>query len=135
MLGAAFPEREIEGIALGLVRFDAHADLQILDLALRELAVGRKRSDGVVDALRPIRLIDHVGGALLDEALDERDDLGDVLADFGLDVGLQAAERADVLLIEDGHPRGERQRLFADLGGPPMAPNYAGAEPSRAETR
>src|SRR5690606_34215353 len=76
--GDPLPEREIERIALVLARTDARADPQLVEVALRELAVRGKAADRVVHVAGAARLagpLHDVGGASLDQPLDERDDL------------------------------------------------------------
>ena len=70
----AFPEREIERVALHLSHLDPHPLAQVVHLAPRELAVLRIAPHVEID-------VDprDVGVLLLDEALDQRDDLGQVL--------------------------------------------------------
>jgi hypothetical protein len=62
------PEREIEGIGLALVHFDARAGLELVDVAPREPAIARERADREVDIA-----VDHVRVAALDEAFDHAD--------------------------------------------------------------
>ena len=112
---AAFPEREVERVALVFAGLDAGADAHLVEVSLGELAVARERADRVVDVARAGLHLGDVGRAVLDERLDDRDDLADVLADLRLDVGHDAAELADVLLVLGREAGGERGRHLASL--------------------
>src|SRR4029434_10249776 len=86
-----FPEGEVHRIALALVDLDPRARLQILQVLPRQLAVPGEAVHLEVDVA-----VHRVGHALLDEALDERDHLRDVLGGLRLDVRRQHPERGHV---------------------------------------
>src|SRR5690606_12575055 len=111
------PQCEIQGVALALARLDAGADLELVEVAPRELAVAFEAADREVDVLRARGEGDDIRGAIGNEALDELDDFADVLAHLGLDRGVLAAERAHVLLVDGRHAGGQGERLFAELLG------------------
>src|SRR3989304_4560199 len=70
----SLPEREVAWIALALVDVDAGPGEQLVEVLAGEPAVGREAPDLEVDVA-----VHHVGESAGDEALDERDHLGDVL--------------------------------------------------------
>ena len=100
-----FPEREVEGVALALVDLDARAGLQLVELALRELAVAGKRADGEIDVA-----VRRIGEPFRDQLADHRDHLRQMLRRARLDVGGDAAERRDVAMKGPDVALGERLR-------------------------
>ena len=79
---------------LDVIDFDARAALQVVDVLMAELAVGREALHVEIDGA-----VDDVGMAVVDDALDERDDLGDVLGGAGIERGALDAESIGVLVI------------------------------------
>ena len=86
------PQREVERALLLLAHLDARARLQVVDALARQLAVARRSSGtAIVDVAAG-----GVGEPLRLQALDDVDDLGDVLGRARLEVGGAQAERAEV---------------------------------------
>src|SRR5579859_1150991 len=79
-----FPEREVAGVALLGVWLDARAcDQQFLFGLVREPSIAREGIDGVEDIAAR-----WIGMAGLDQALDHCDNLGHILGDVGVLVGV-----------------------------------------------
>ena len=102
------PEREVARVLLARVRL---AVLDLVGALPREPAVVGEARDPEVDVA-----VDRVGEAALDELLDERDDLRDVLGHLRQVVGQPEPEIADVLEVPGGRALGE---LGARARAPP----------------
>ena len=107
------PEREVERRPLALARLDARPRDQLLRPLAGELAVARIRRDAEVD----VAVGRRIGGAALDQPLDQRDDLGHGRARERL--GIRAPE-AECVGIRDVRPRHLRARA-APEGTPWLA--------------
>jgi hypothetical protein len=99
----ALPQHEVEGALLALVDLHARAGLHVVEVALAERAVAGEASDAVVHVA-----VGGVGEVGREQALDQRDDLRDVVGDPRLDVGAQAVQRVEVLVIRRGVLAGHR---------------------------
>ena len=70
----AFQSAKSSGSRFAFAGLDPRAGDEVVDVAVRELAVAGEGADGEVDVARPWRSR-HVRRALGDELLDERDDV------------------------------------------------------------
>ena len=87
------PEREVADVLLVvLVAPAARARALVVEVDVRELAVAGELADVEVDAA----VLALVGDALVDELLDERDHLGDVVGRGGIDLRRLDVERLQV---------------------------------------
>src|SRR5205823_7119102 len=86
------PEGEVAGITLALVDLDARAGEKLVEVLAGEPSVRREPPDLEVHVA-----VHRVGEPLGDEALDERDHLGDVQGGLRLDIGRRNADRRHVL--------------------------------------
>src|SRR5690606_31714291 len=87
------PEHEVQRILLGLTHLDARADLQVLDLLARQLAVAGEPADPVID----VTVARRIGVALVDQGLDHGEHAVDVLGGTRLHVRTQHGEARLVL--------------------------------------
>lgn len=109
----ALPQHEIQWILLGLIDLDARADLQVLDLAPRQLAVTDELADPVID----ITIARCIGEAFIDERLDHRVHAGDMVRRTWLDIRTQHVEASFVLVHGGDHALDQRLERLAVLAG------------------
>ena len=116
------PESKVQRVLLDLVHAHARAALQILQILPAQAAIAGEGAHAVVHVA-----LGFVGQSLVDEPLDERDDLRDVLRGAGMHRGRTDAQRlgvgeifGDVALgnLRDGHALlvGAADHLVVDVG-------------------
>ena len=106
------PEHEIHRVALVGCDLDPGAGDHVLDRAARERAIG------VVAVDREQHMaLGGIGAAPVDQRLDHRDHLGDVLGGTRLLAGQERAERAHVLVVPGNRLVGDLADVTAGLGG------------------
>ena len=111
-VGRGLPQHEVGGVLLVGSHFDAGAGDQLVTRATRQAAV-------VVHAGHAEQhvAVGGVGMAVVDQALDHADHLGDILRGTRLDVGRQRAQPAHVALIGVGRAIGQCLDALAVIGG------------------
>ncbi len=107
------PQSEIERILLGLAHLDAGTHLQLLEVALAQPAIIGKAAHPIVD----IAVAGQIAIAPLDQPVDQRDDLIDVVGGARLAVDRQDAERGLVFMHRGDEAVGQRREGFTIFGG------------------